>query len=222
LRDAACCTGAPQGVPAQAKPDAARGVIPPCCGIDDEGCAMLSQNVNIAPDVAVEGTLGSLLDGLMDVLWKEVDVYRELREAVAQEHKVIMKPSLEALHESNSRKETCVLKTRILEEVRSNLTGRIASCLGIDEGEITLSGLLAHASPGQRKRLEECQSVLRALVTDIAGMNSRNGLLIESSIRFSDNAVNFIAGLLSGGSTYAESGRIRTSDRHGRICSQRG
>jgi flagellar biosynthesis/type III secretory pathway chaperone len=183
---------------------------------------MLNQNVNISPDVAVEGTLGLLLDGLVDVLWKEVEVYRELREAVAGERKVIMKPSLEALHESNSRKETCILKTRLLEEVRTSLTGRIASQLGLDEGEISLSGLLSHASPEQRKRLVECQSVLRALVADIAGMNSRNGLLIESSIRFNEGAVSFIANMLSGGSTYADSGRLRTDGLNGRICSERG
>jgi flagellar biosynthesis/type III secretory pathway chaperone len=183
---------------------------------------MLNQNVNIVPDLALEGTLGSLLDGLADVLQKEVEVYRELREAVAQEREVIMKPSLEALHESNARKETCVLKTRLLEEVRTSLTGRIASHLCIDEGEMTLSGLLSHASPQQRKRLGECQSVLRTLVTDIAGMNSRNGLLIESSIRFSENTVNFLAGMMSSGSVYAESGRLKTDGLNGRICSERG
>jgi flagellar biosynthesis/type III secretory pathway chaperone len=183
---------------------------------------MLNQNVNITPDLAVEATLGSLLDGLADVLQKEVEVYGELREAVAQEREVIMKPSLEALHESNSRKETCVLKTRLLEEVRSSLTDRIASHLGIDEGEMTLSGLLSHASPQQRKRLGECQSALRALVTDIAGMNSRNERLIESSIRFSEGAVNFLAGMMSSGSVYAESGRLRTNSLNGRICSERG
>jgi hypothetical protein len=53
-------------------------------------------------------------------------------------------------------------------------------------------------------------------------MNSRNGLLIDSSIRFSENAVNFLASLMSGGSVYAESGRLRTNGLNGRICSERG
>ncbi len=183
---------------------------------------MLSQNAIITPDPAVEGTLGPLLDGLADVLQKEVEVYGELREALAQEREVIMKPSLEALHESNSRKETCVLKTRLLEEVRSSLAGRIAAEIGIDEGEMTLSGLLSHASPQQRKRLGECQCALRALVTDIEGMNRRNGLLIESSIRLSESSVNFLANMMSSGSVYAESGRLRTSGLNGRMCAERG
>jgi flagellar biosynthesis/type III secretory pathway chaperone len=183
---------------------------------------MWSQTVYMTPDVAVEGTLGPLLESLEEVLSKEVEVYRELREAVVLERQVIMNSSLEALHESNARKETCLLKTRLLEEVRANLTGRIASHLGIDEGEITLSGLLSHASPQQRERLKECQAVLRALVTDIAGMNSRNGLLIESSIRFSEASMNFLAGIMSSGSVYAGSGRLKTDGLNGRICSERG
>jgi flagellar biosynthesis/type III secretory pathway chaperone len=194
----------------------------PLGGIDEEGCAMLNQNVNIMPDMAVEGTLGTLVDSLVDVLWKEVEVYRELREAIVLERQVIMKPSLEALHESNSRKETCVLKTRLLEEVRTSLTDRIASHLGLAEGEITLSRLFSHASPEQQKRLGECPSMLKVLVTDIAGLNSRNGLLIESSIRFNESAVNFIANMMSSGSVYAESGRLKTDGLNGRICSERG
>jgi flagellar biosynthesis/type III secretory pathway chaperone len=187
-----------------------------------ERCAMWNPNVSMTPDVIVEENLGSLLDGLADVLWKEVEVYRELREAVVQEHRIIMKPSLEALHESNSRKETCMLKTRLLEEVRMSLTGRIASHLGMEEEEITLSVLLAHTSPPQRKRLVECQSILRTLVKEISGMNSRNGVLIESSLRFNEGAMNFIAGMMSGGSTYAESGRLKTNGLNGRICSSKG
>jgi hypothetical protein len=53
-------------------------------------------------------------------------------------------------------------------------------------------------------------------------MNSRNGLLIESSIRFNESAVSFIANILSSGSVYAESGRLRTNGLNGRICSERG
>lgn len=183
---------------------------------------MLNQKVNIVPEAAVEGTLAFLLDSLADVLWKEVEVCRELREAVVQERKVIMKPSVEGLNESNSRKETCILKMRLLEEVRTGLTDRIAPCLGLDEKEISLSGLLSHASPEQRERLTGCQSVLRTLVTEIAGVNSQNGLLIESSIQFNESAVNFIASMLSSGSPYAESGRLKTNGLNGRICSQRG
>ena len=183
---------------------------------------MLNPSVNLVPEAAVEGGLESRIDALVDVLWKEVEVYRELREAVGQEQRVLLKPSLEALNESNSRKETCVLKTRLLEEVRSGITERIAVHLGIGQEALTLSRLLACASPRQRQRLGECQSVLRSLVTDIAGMNGRNRLLIESSLQFNEGAMHFFSTMISGGSTYAESGQLRTRGLHGRICSERG
>ncbi len=183
---------------------------------------MLDPSVNIVPEAAVEGELESRIDALVDVLWKEIEVYRELREAVGQEHRVLLKPSLEALNESNARKETCVLKTRLLEEVRSGITERIACHLGVVQEEVTLSRLLACASPRQRQRLGECQSVLRSLVTEIAGMNGRSGLLIESSLQFNEGAMHFFSTMISGGSTYAESGQLRTRGLHGRICSSRG
>jgi len=183
---------------------------------------MLNPSVNMTSDVAVEGNLESLVDALVDVLWKEVEVYRELRESVEQEHQVLLKPSLEAIHGSNARKETCLLKTRLLEEVRAGITERLCLLLGIGREEITLTTLLSHVSSRQRQRLTECQSVLRSLATEIAGMNGRNGLLIESSIQFSEGAMQFFANMISGGSTYAESGQLRTRGLNGRICSSRG
>ena len=187
-----------------------------------EGCAMLNPSVNMTSELTVEGNPESLVDSLVDVLWKEVEVYGELRESVTQEHRVLLKPSLEAIHASNARKETCLLKTRLLEEVRAGITHRLCGQLGIGQEEITLTTLLSHVSPRQRKGLAECQSALRSLVTEIAGMNGRNGLLIESSIQFSEGAMQFFANMISGGSTYAQSGQLRTRGLNGRICSSRG
>jgi len=183
---------------------------------------MLNPSVNMTSELTVEGNPESLVDSLVDVLWKEVEVYGELRESVAQEHQVLLKPSLDAIHASNARKETCLLKTRLLEEVRAGITHRLCRQLGIGQEGITLTTLLSHVSPRQRNRLAECQSALRSLVTEISGMNGRNGLLIESSIQFSEGAMQFFANMISGGSTYAESGQLRTRGLNGRICSSRG
>lgn len=183
---------------------------------------MLNHDLQMINETDVNAELNPLLDSLLSVLRKEIEIYGELAQTIVLEGEVLLNSSLESLHESNARKETCILKTRILEEVRMKAVSRIASRLGLDEGEISLSLLLSHASPEQRKQLMECQSVLRALVAEIAGMNSRNGLLIESSIRFNESAVSFIANILSSGSTYADSGRLRTNGLNGRICSERG
>jgi flagellar biosynthesis/type III secretory pathway chaperone len=183
---------------------------------------MLNPGVNMTSEITVEGNPESLVDSLVDVLWKEVEVYRELRESVSQEHRVLLKPSLEAIHASNARKETCLLKTRLLEEVRAGITHRLCRELGIGQEEITLTALLSHVSPRQRKPLAECQAVLRSLVTEITGMNRRNGLLIESSIQVSEGVMQFFTNVISGGSTYAESGQLKPRGLHGRICSSRG
>lgn len=183
---------------------------------------MLNHDLQMINETDVNAELNPLLDSLLSVLRKEIEIYGELAQTIVLEGEVLLNASLETLHESNARKETCILKTRILEEIRMKAVSRIASHLGLAEGEISLSVLLSHASPEQRDQLMDCQSVLRALVAEIAGMNSRNGLLIESSIRFNESAVSFIANILSSGSTYADSGRLRTNGLNGRICSERG
>lgn len=164
----------------------------------------------------------SLYDSLIDILRKETEVYREIREVILNEKRILMKPSLDALHESNARKETWILKAKLLEEVRENLAKEIALAIGLPGEKVALSDLVAGCDEGRREALLECRSVLKSLFQDIRGLNERNRALIDTSLVFLKHSLDFINDLVTPRTGYLDTGRIRAAARNGKILSVEG
>ena len=183
---------------------------------------MLNPNLQMIDERSGGADLDSLLGSLLSVLRKEIEVYGELAQAIALEGDVLRKPSLESLHESNARKETCILKTRLLEEVRAKAVGRIACALGVDESGLKLQTILPHAQGSLGRDLGDCHRELRSLVDRIQEENLRNRNLLDSSLLGVRTSRHFLENLLGGGSTYRGSGELHNGGLSGRIYSQRG
>ena len=183
---------------------------------------MLNHDLQMIDETDVKADLNSFLGSLLSVLRKEIEVYGELAQAIALEGEVLRKPALETLHESNARKETCILKTRFLEEVRMKAVSRIASVLGLDERGLQLKAILPHAEGNLGRDLRDCHMELRSLVTRISEENLRNRGLLDASLAGVHSSYQFIGNLLGGGSTYKNSGELKNNGLSGRICSERG
>lgn len=183
---------------------------------------MLNPTLQMIHEPEGRAELDSLLASLLSVLRKEIEIYGELAQAIALEGAVLRKPSLESLHESNARKETCILKTRLLEEVRAKTVGRIACALGVDDRGLKLQTILSHAEGALSRDLRDCHRELRSLVGRIQEENSRNRGLLSASLAGVRSSYEFIGNLLGGGPTYLDSGELKRNGLSGRICSERG
>lgn len=166
--------------------------------------------------------LDALYDSLIDMLRREIEVYREIQEVIRSEKRILLKPSLEELHESNARKETWILKAKLLEEVRGNIVRQIARTLGLDAEKATLSVLLSGAGERHSGALRECQSTLGSLFQGIRDLNERNKVLIDTSLVFLKNSLGFINDLVSPRTGYLGTGRIKSASRNGKILSVEG
>ncbi|MGA2331510.1 MAG: flagellar protein FlgN [Syntrophales bacterium] len=164
-----------------------------------------------------------LIDSLIGLLKREIVVYRELQATIAQEKIILLKPSLERLLESNSKKETVILKAKMLEEGRLKLVKKIANMLDLDENDVNLTVLCSHADPDQQTDLRECQSTLNRLLTDSRKMNQSNKDLLDYSLHFLQGSIDFIHSLLSSASAcYMPSGKIRPTARNGKLVQTEG
>jgi len=128
---------------------------------------MIEQNMSLHTEIS------PLLDSLISLLKREINVYRELKASISQEKVILLKPSLESLLESNSKKETVVLKAKMLEEGRLKLVRKIAKMLDCEENEINLTVLCSHADHNQECDLRECQNVLSGLLIESRTMNQK-------------------------------------------------
>jgi flagellar biosynthesis/type III secretory pathway chaperone len=179
---------------------------------------MIQQNMSLYTD-----ELSPLLDSLIIFLKREIVVYRELQAAISHEKMILMKPSLEKLLESNSKKETVILKAKMLEDGRLKLVKKIAKILDLEENEINLTALCSYADPDQKKYLQECQSILSGLLADNREMNRNNKEILDYSRNFLQGTVDFIHSLLSSTSAcYMPSGKMRHIARNGKMVQTEG
>ena len=179
---------------------------------------MLSQDMNMFQDVSFD----SLYDSLLSVLKKEIDIYKELHASIIQERKILGRPSIDELYESNSRKETCILKTKMLDEVRMNIITRIVKSHGVEEEDINLSTVLSYVDDNHVEELKECQSTLRSLVRNIMELNEENKALLDTSLFYVRNSIDFINNLMSPDLTYMNTGQMKTGKMNGKMLSQEG
>ncbi|HVO65634.1 MAG TPA: flagellar protein FlgN [Syntrophales bacterium] len=179
---------------------------------------MIQQDMGLYTD-----ELSPLLDSLIILLKGEVVVYRELQAAISHEKITLMKPSLERLLESNSKKETVILKAKMLEDGRLKLIRKIAKILALEENEVNLTVLCSYADNDQKKCLEDCKSILSSLLANNREMNKNNKELVDFSLHFMQGSVDFIHSLLASASAcYMPSGKMRPIARNGKMVQTEG
>lgn len=175
---------------------------------------------------AMNDELHFLYESLVSVLRNEVDVYSKLHKCFLNEREILGGSSVDELYESNSRKETCILKARMVEEVRTKLVERIINVLNLD-GKVlnmdrSLSTLLLHGNDSQKRDLEECRSALKSLLMDISGLNEKNKTLLKSSLSYVGKSIDFLGQLIYPSAIYMSTGRLKANNLNGKILSREG
>lgn len=173
-------------------------------------------------ELSVDQDLDNLFDSLINLLQREIDVYRDILDSVVEEKKILLKPSLDKIYESNARKETLILKAKLLEEVRSGIVRKIAAALGKPEQDVNLSGLALAADENRGRLIREARGVLSPLLKEIHDSNEDNKLLLDSSLVFVKSSIQFINDLISPCLGYMETGKMNSLSRNGRLLRTEG
>jgi flagellar biosynthesis/type III secretory pathway chaperone len=183
---------------------------------------MIMLDINQEESVKKDCDFEKLIDSLLSVLANETEVYEELQTIIQEERLTLRRPSLEHISDSNGKKETCILKARMLEEVRTNIVKKIARHLGKKEKDINISLLASHVGGRQRMALETQQKILAALVSAIKEANKMNRDLLDYSLSYVRNSVNFINHIVCTGADYVNTGKLKTGSRSGIMLCKEG
>ena len=183
---------------------------------------MIMLDINQEESVKKDCDFEKLVDSLLSVLAKEVEVYEELQAIIQEERGTLRRPSIELISDSNSKKETCILKARMLEEVRANIVRKLAKHLGREEKDINISLLASHVRGRQRTALKAQQKILMTLIGAIKETNKMNRDLLDYSLSYVKNSVNFINQIMCTGADYVNTGKLKTSSRNGIMLCKEG
>ncbi|MCG6536179.1 MAG: flagellar protein FlgN [Syntrophales bacterium LBB04] len=169
-----------------------------------------------------DGDMEGLLDSLLSVLTKEIEIYEELQAAIVEEGISLKRPSLETISESNAKKETIILKARMLEEVRGNIVKKIAKIYDIEEKDVNLTFLTSYVGGNRKNKLKSLQTVLSKLIFTINKNNENNIALLDFSISYVKSTMNFLNNLLSTGADYINTGKLKAAKMNGKLLYKEG
>lgn len=176
-----------------------------------EQCATVT---NCLENSASEG----LFTSLIDVLRKELTIYRELKDFLSAEKIMLIKSaSLVQINENNALKENIILKSRILEEVRTNILKKIARSFDLNDGEIKLMSLANYAMIEKRQIIEKLKSDLMSIAWDINRINDENKNVLDTSINNVKKSLDFISSLMDQSGIYLGNGKIVEVRKNGRL-----
>ncbi|MCC6544069.1 MAG: flagellar protein FlgN [Nitrospirae bacterium] len=144
---------------------------------------------------------------LLEILEKEVGIFRDFLTILQKERQYMIDLSLEKLHECHNQKETIIFNLKVLEDARVEL---IAEIQGHNETDITttLSIIINKAPMRYKKVMESCQSNLKSLIDSIREINQINGILADRAINYTRNSLSFLNRLVNQLPVYHQSGRI--------------
>lgn len=178
--------------------------------------------LQIAPVEELKTELDVHFEGLLTVLKTEIEIYQELLILISRDRELLLKPTLARLQENNSKKETLILKARMLEEVRANTIRKIAERLGIDGRTLKLSVLADYTDGKLRRELLNCRTILRELMERLEEANAACRGLLDSSLTAVESSIDFLEHMMFSGPTYAETGDLNRQKSNGKFLRTEG
>jgi hypothetical protein len=158
-----------------------------------------------------------LLTKFLGLLEGETDLYRSLLSILRQEKKAVVLSNLKELNESSKEKENVILKIRILEEQRSQLSAKIADALGYSGQMLTLHKIADMVEKPYSTRLRYNQSVLSMLVQSLQEVNNTNKTLILHSLELVRGSLTLFSNLVNPNSVYFRTGKIKPGGQSGML-----
>ncbi len=174
-------------------------------------------DTSLTQDCGIRTNLNIQFDALLSSLKLEVQLYRGLLAMISRERKILLNPTLEKIQECNTKKETLILKARMLEEGRMNVVRKIGQLLDLDEQDLNLSGLIPRMDEMRGAEMKAHQATLKSLLRQISDGNASNKFLVDASLRSVGSSISFLQELMFGGPTYAGTGGINPRRGNGRL-----
>jgi flagellar biosynthesis/type III secretory pathway chaperone len=157
-----------------------------------------------------------LCASLADVLQRECDLYRALHDVLVEEGRALAGASAEALLATLARKESLCEEAERLEANRTELMERLASALGRNPRDLTLTTLQSLVEELPADVLAGVQRELAPLVAEIRTLNERNRAVLAASISVVRDLRDFLA-MAASGCGYRETGRLQAAGPSGRL-----
>jgi len=150
--------------------------------------------------------VASLLEELIGVLDKELDLYQNLIPVSEEKTRIIVRNDLNGLQEITAKEQAVVDSIRALERRRDEIMANIKTVLNRKSDQLNLGTLIQilDKQPEEQKKLSALHDNLKNTIGRLTEINARNKTLIEQSLEMIEFNMNFIQStrMAPGNNTY--------------------
>jgi len=150
--------------------------------------------------------VASLLEELIGVLDKELDLYQNLIPVSEEKTRIIVRNDLNGLQEITAKEQAVVDSIRALERRREEIMANIKTVLNRKSDQLNLGTLIQilDKQPEEQKKLSALHDNLKNTIGRLTEINARNKTLIEQSLEMIEFNMNFIQStrMAPGNNTY--------------------
>ena len=148
-----------------------------------------------------------LVDGLIDILDNEAEIYREVLKLSHNKTNVIVEGSAAELEKLTREEQVLIFQIADLEDVREKITAKLSAQCKEGSGKLTVSVLAGLLPQDRAQRLGAAQEKLSKTLKEIKEVNSLNSRLIRNSLDYIDFSINLLTGAEATGNLYGNSGQ---------------
>ena len=136
--------------------------------------------------------MASLMENLIDVLYKEVNEYETLLGLSMKKTPIIVANSVAELQKITDEEQEVVGRIHSLDKERMSVTKDIANVLNKDVKTMTISDVVKvlEKRPEEQKKLQDAQKKLSDLAKQLQRVNNQNGMLIEKALELVGYEIN--------------------------------
>ena len=165
-------------------------------------------------------SVDTLISELITILNKEIDLHKQLLSILHKEREFLIDLSTEKILDNSKKKETCVLRIKMLEESRLLLVDKLSQHYSIPSQGLTLSRIVSLVEGPPHFALDAAQSTLTSLIKSIKEVNQCNCLIVKDSLYYFNRSLDFLNYASSASPTYVDSGKIKDPKRFGSLLSK--
>ena len=147
------------------------------------------------------------ISDLLDVIGKEINLYRDLIAHAREKTALLSQGRLEDILENSKVEETFNIKLRFLENEMKRLCSETCRIHGIAREEFTLMNLAENLEQPASLELKSQTTLFRNLVEQLKSVLRRNLRLIEKSLQYSQGLLGLISNATS---PYQRTGLFRS------------
>ena len=170
---------------------------------------------------AVNKDIEVLYTSLYLAMEQEYQRYQELLEAIEDGTSTLISCTPAELIDFNSRNERLLLSVNMASDIRLKAIKEIASFLRLDE-PVTMEQLIFYAPGRARQNLMDYKEKFADLIRKLHLANSHHRALIEASLSYINNTLNYIANLTCFNPSYDRYGQVGAGNLQSRLISEAG